>query len=76
MNHKLIGSRTSPVNQLVLGCHLSWRGPHSLSPLGVVHLLPLTCQELGRRMRNLLTLGNKSVISEDSNPVAAQNPRK
>lgn len=27
MNHKLIGSRTSPVNQLVLGCHLVLEGP-------------------------------------------------
>lgn len=26
MNHKLIGSRTSPVNQSVLGCHLSLKG--------------------------------------------------
>lgn len=29
MNHKLIGSRTSPVNQLVLGCHLSLEGTSS-----------------------------------------------
>lgn len=50
-----------------LGCHLSLKGT---SPLAVVQLL-LTCPGFRRGMTNMFTLGNKLVVSEVSNPVAA-----